>query len=122
MIRKLEISGVHFDVDDKLKAYVTKKIGKLDHYIPRSAREAAHVEVFLKEVKIKTKKECVCEVILHLPHDKIATSESTINMYAAVDIVETKLKNQIKKYKTKHGAPQLHHRLIGKLRRTKHQA
>ena len=121
MIQKLEINGVHYTPDAKLKAYVNKKIGKLEKYIPKHARASAHAEVFLKEVKIKAKKENVCEVVLHLAHDKITTKESTINMYAAVDIVEAKLKNQIKKYKQKHGSPQLHHRLIGKLRRTKHQ-
>lgn len=120
MIKKLEINGVHYDIDPKLRAYVTKKLGKLDRFIPSRARESAHMEVFLKEVKIKAKKECVCEVVLHLPHDKFSIQESTINMYAAVDIIEAKLKNQIKKYKTKHGAPQLHHRVIAKLRRTKH--
>ena len=118
---KIEIQGVRYKFDKKLSSYITKKIGKLDHYIPRTARQSAHAEVFLKEVTKKKKKECVCEVVLHLPHENITTKESTINMYAAVDIVETKLKNQIKKYKTKHGAPQLHHRLIGKLRRTKHE-
>lgn len=120
MIKKLEINGVHFEVDDKLKAYVSKKLGKLDKYIPKHARQSTHLEVFLKEIKIKAKKENVCEVILHLPHDIITTTESTINMYAAIDIVEAKLKNQIKKYKMKHGSPQLRHRLISKLRRTKH--
>ncbi len=121
MIDKFEISGVHYDLNPKVKVYATKKLGKIDKFIPRHARESAHMEVFLKEVKIKAKKECVCEVILHLPHDKLSIQESTINMYAAIDIVETKLKNQIKKYKQKHGAPQLHHRVIAKLRRTKHQ-
>lgn len=122
MITKLEINGVHFSVDAKLKNYVTKKLGKLDKYIPRHARQSAHLEVFLKEVKIKTKTENICEAVLHLPHEKLTTKEATINMYAAVDIVEAKLKNQIKKYKQKHGSPQLRHRLIGKLRRNKHQA
>ena len=117
---KLEITGVHYKVDKKLQAYVTKKMDKLEKYIPKHARESVHAEVFLKEVKIKAKKENVCEVVLKLPKENITTTESTINMYAAVDIVETKLKNQLKKYKTKHGSPQLHHRLLIKLRRTKH--
>lgn len=120
MIVRIEINGVHYSVDTKLKNYVTKKLGKLDKYIPRHARQSAHLEVFLKEMKIKAKKENVCEVVLYLPHDKISIQESTVNMYAAVDIVEAKLKNQIKKYKTKHGSPQLRHRLINKLRRAKH--
>ncbi len=109
-------------VDPKLFAYATKKIGKLDHYMPRHARESVHAEVILKEEVLKTKKNCICEVILHLPHDTITTKESTMNMYAAIDIIEAKLKNQIKKYKMTHGGPQLHHRLINKLRRNKHNA
>jgi ribosome-associated translation inhibitor RaiA len=36
-----------------------------------------------------------------LPNENIAIHESTVNMFAAVDIVETKLKNQLKKYKEK---------------------
>lgn len=121
MIKKLEINGVHYDVSPKLNTYIRKKLGKIDKYIPRHARESAHMEVFLKEVKIKAKIDCVCEIILRLPNDTLTVKESTVNMFAAVDIVEAKLKNQVKKYKTKHGSPQLHHRLIGKLRRTKHQ-
>ncbi len=121
MISKLEINGVHYEVTPKLKTYIRKKLGKIDKYILRHARESAHMEVFLKEIKIKTKKVCECEVVLRLPKETLTVKESTINMFAAVDIVEAKLKIQVKKYKSKHGSPQLHHRLIGKLRRRKHQ-
>jgi|SRR5690606_18898087 len=112
----MEISGIHFKVDPDIERYVEKKIGHLDRYIPRKARESAHVEVKLKEQKIKTKKECTCEVVLHLPHDTLMTKETTINMFAAVDIVETKLKNQLKKYKETHGVKRIHRRLLNKLR------
>lgn len=112
MIKKLEINGVHFDVDTKLKSYVTKKIGKLDRYIARHARESAHAEVFLKERNLKGKKDCACEVVLHLPKETINIKESTINMYAAVDIVEVKLKNQLKKYKDMHGSRGLRRKII----------
>lgn len=118
MIQKLEITGVHFDVDPKLHAYVTKKIAKLDRYLPRHARESAHAEVFLKEAKIKAKKECTCEVVLHLPKTKtMTTKETTMNMFAAVDIVEAKLKNQLKKYKETHSSLRLHRRVLSKIRR-----
>mgnify|MGYP000936512525 CR=1 FL=1 len=117
MINKLEITGVHFSVDADLKKYATNKIGRLDKYLPRKSRESAHAEVFLKESKSKDKKECTCEVVLYLPQGKIATKESTMNMYAAIDIVETKLKNQIKKYKDTHGVNKLHKRVLSKLKR-----
>lgn len=117
MIQKLEIAGVHMDVNKKLHDYVVKKIAKLDHYMPRHARESAHVEVFLKEAKVKQKKVCTCEVVLHLPKETITISESTVNIFAAVDIVEAKLKNRIKKYKETHSSMRIHRRVISRLRR-----
>ena len=122
MIKRLEIQGVHMHIDPKLFAYATKKIGKLDHYISKHARESVHAEVILKEEVLKTKKNCICEVIVHLPNGTVTTKESTINMFAAIDIAEAKLKNQLKKYKELHGNPRLHRRLIAQLRRTKHEA
>lgn len=122
MIKKLEIRGVHMHVDPKLFAYATKKIGRLDRYISKHARESVRIEVILKEEVLRTKKNCICEVIAHLPHETLTTKESTINMFAAIDIVEAKLKNQLKKYKELHGNPRLHRRLIAHLRRVKHEA
>lgn len=117
MISKLEINGVHMKVSDELDKYVHKKIAKLDHYLPRTARESAHAEVYLKESKVKGKKECTCEVIMHLPHEVITTQEATLNMFAAIDIVEAKLKNRLKKYKERHSTLRLHRRVIARFRR-----
>lgn len=99
MIKKLEVVGIHTDATADIKKYVQKKIAKLDSYMPKSARASAHAEVKLKESKAKDKKQCTCEVILHLPGEVITAKESTLNMYAAIDIVEQKLKVQIKRYK-----------------------
>ncbi len=118
MIQKLEISGVHLKVDPKLHEYVTKKIGKLDQYMSRHSRQSAHAQVMLKESKAKDKKQATCEVILHLPKEVMATKETTMNMFAAVDIVEAKLKNQLKKYKDVHERPyHLRRRVLARLRR-----
>ncbi len=119
MIAKMEISGVHSDIGSDLHKYVTKKIGRMDRYLPRHARPSAHAEVQLKESKAKDKKQCTCEVILHLPKDTIMIKETTLNMFAAVDIVETKLKNQIKKYKDKHRVSRIPRSLLTKIRSPK---
>lgn len=116
MIEKMEISGVHMKVEPKLKKYVTKKMGAMDKYMPRHARESAHLEVKLKEAKIKEKKEYTCEVVLFLPHDTIRIAETTMNIFAAVDITETKLKNQIRKYKETHARKRIPGRIIAKFR------
>ncbi|MGZ6005810.1 MAG: ribosome hibernation-promoting factor, HPF/YfiA family [Candidatus Saccharimonadales bacterium] len=118
MIERIEISGLHMSVDDDLYKYVTKKIGKLDQYMSRHARLSVHANVKLKAAKVKTLKQATCEVILHLPKDTVMTKETTQNMFAAVDIVEQKLKNQLKKYKEVHERPyQLHRRVLTKIRR-----
>lgn len=105
MIKRVEVSGVHYNVGKELQKYVTKKIGGLDKYVPRNMRESVHAEVRLKEAKTQKKKECTCEVVLYLPNEALNATESTLNMFAAVDIVEQKLKLQLGKYKDVHTAP-----------------
>jgi ribosomal subunit interface protein len=118
MIERITINGVHTVVDEDLNKYVTKKIGKLDTFMSRHSRESAHVEIKLKEAKAKDKKQATCEVIMHLPHEVLATKETTLNMYAAVDILEAKLRNQLKKYKQTHEQSyRLHRRLLSRVRR-----
>lgn len=118
MIERLEISGVHTEINDKLKKYATNKIGKLDRFMTKHTRKSAHVEIILKESKTKTKKDCICEVVMHLPKENIATKEATLNMFAAIDIVEAKLKNQLKKYKETHDNPRLHQRIAARFKRS----
>lgn len=102
MISHIDISGIHYEVGEDLKKYITKKIGKLDKFAPRHARKSMTAEVRLTERKTKTDRH-QCEITLHLPEKQIAAKEATINMFAAVDIVEEKLKSQLQKYKAVHG-------------------
>ena|ERR1035437_9688347 len=118
MIERIEVTRVHATVDDDLEKYAHKKIGQLDRFTPRRARESLHAEIKLKEGKAEDKRYCTCEVILHLPHETLTTSESTINMYAAIDIVETKLIQQLKKYKNKYYNPKLYRRLLVRMKRS----
>ncbi|HVX24650.1 MAG TPA: ribosome-associated translation inhibitor RaiA [Candidatus Saccharimonadales bacterium] len=117
MLQKFEIHGVHMTVDERLHKYVTKKIGGLDHYLSRHSRDSAHAEVYLKESAKKQIEHATCEVTLRLPHETIVIKEKALNMYAAVDIVEAKLKQQLKKYKDLHGSGKLHRKLMAKFRR-----
>ena len=117
MIQKFDITGVHTTIDEKLHKYITKKIASLDRYVPRAGRSSAHAEVWLKSSQNKDQNNSTCEVTLHLPHEVINVSESTLNMYAAVDIVEAKLKQQIMKYKQLHSTGSMHRRLAARFSR-----
>lgn len=110
MIKRFDINFVHMPADDGIHKYVTRKLGKLDKYMPRHAAESAHAEIQLKEGKtgrLSAGRGSTCEVTLHLPREVINVSETSINMYTAVDIVEVKLKQQIQKYKETHTASAL---------------
>lgn len=100
MIKHITVTGIHADVNKDISKYAKKKIAKLDAYMPRHARKSARAEIKLKEEKSKTRKQCTAEVIVHVPGEVITATETTVNMYAAIDIVEEKLKAQIRKYKT----------------------
>jgi putative sigma-54 modulation protein len=99
MINKVEVVGIHADASKDIQKYVKKKISKLDSYMPRHARKSAHAEVRLKESNSKDKKQCTVEVVLYVPGEILTAKETTVNMYAAIDIVEEKLKSQLRKYK-----------------------
>lgn len=114
MVQKLEITGEHYEVDDNLHKYITRKIGRVDKYMSKHSRESAHVEVRLKEQKADGKKLCIANVTLRLPKETIVIKESTLNMYAAIDIIQAKLKQQVQRYKDLHSSGKLRRRLFSR--------
>ncbi len=101
MIKKFELSATGMDLDADIKKYVNRKIGRLDKYITRHARKSAHAEVKLRQEKNKKNDKFFAEVILNLPGETLTAKESTLNVYAAIDIVEAKLRSQLRKYNDK---------------------
>ena len=102
MIQSIAITGVKYDIDDTTKKYVDRKIGRLDRYLPRHARKSVTAEVKLKEVNRDHGNKYEAEIILHVPDKQLAAKDSTVNMLAAVDIVEAKIVSQLRKYKDVH--------------------
>mgnify|MGYP001333816488 CR=1 FL=1 len=102
MITHIDITGVRYQVDDTTKKYVIKKIGRLDRYLPRHARKSVKAEVLLKEVNRASGNKYECDVNLIVPRRLINAKDSTLNMLAAIDIVEEKLKSQLRKYHDEH--------------------
>lgn len=96
----IAITARSYEASEDLKKYVTKKVDRLQRYVPRHARKTCHAEVNLEEHK-KRNNPYTCEILLHLPGVTLVAEEATINMFAAVDIVEAKLKNQLHKYRKK---------------------
>lgn len=100
MIANVEITGVGtYSLDDTTKKYIRKKIGYLDRLAPRHARKSMRAEVKVSEVNQSNGNKYQVEAIVYVPEKTIAAQDSTLNVLAATDIVETKLANQLRKYK-----------------------
>lgn len=100
MIESIDITGIKYDIDTTTKKYVLKKIGRLDRYLPRHARKSASADVRLRMGSGKNGNKYEVEVTLNVPDKTLTATDSTVNMLAAVDIVEAKLVAQLHRYKT----------------------
>ena len=100
---KCDLTGRNFEIDEKMKAYIEDKIGGLDKYLPRQTRDTASCDVMLEDDPSgREDNRYVCEVVMTVPGAKLVSREGTVNVYAAVDIVEAKLRSQLATYKNKH--------------------
>jgi putative sigma-54 modulation protein len=99
MIAAIEITGIQYDVDETTRKYVTKRLGQLDRYLPRHARSSATIEVKLRGVNRDHGNKYEAEVLMQVPDQTLTAKDSTVNMLAAVDIVEAKIMSQLRKYK-----------------------
>lgn len=99
MITAITLTGEKYEIDEATKKYVSKKIGRLDRYLPRHARKSVSADVKLRRIDQPHGNKYEAEVILHVPGKTLAAKDSTVNMLAAVDIVEAKIVSQLHKYK-----------------------
>ena len=100
MIAQVKITGVGaYTVDEPTKKYIKKKIGSLERLAPRHARKSMHAEVRVAEVNRDKGNKYEVEVNISVPDKELTAKDSTLNVLAAVDIVEAKLAVQLRKYK-----------------------
>lgn len=117
MITDITLTGLKLELDDKTRKYVKKKIGSLDRYLPRHARKSVKAEVILKQVNRDQGNKYEAEVIMRLPEKTVTAKDSTMNMLAAVDIVEAKIVAQLKRYKDIRTNHRGQHGLLAKFKR-----
>lgn len=99
---QLQLSGRKYEISPEIAKYVRQKLGKLDKYIPHShPARGMTVEIF-RDPSGREDNRYKVTAILDVPGQEIVAETATINPHAAIDIVEAKLKDQIRKYKDKH--------------------
>ena len=100
MIEKIEITGNGYKVEEPLKRYVEKRIGKLDRYLPRGSKKDIVAKVIIAEIGKNKGEKYEISVAMDIPGGKvIAARDECSNVFAGVDLVEAKLLGQIRRYK-----------------------
>ncbi len=97
----ITITGVRYEINDKVRAYVAEKFNVLKKYHAGLSR--VHVTIHEGE-----KFGYRVDVDLHLPHGKdIIAHDAEETVYAAIDVVQEKCATQLKKLHDKQAA---HHK------------
>ena len=88
---EIQITGVHYDVSDKLKSYIQEKFGALERF----ATDLGHVQVTVRE---EAKHGYRIDVDLHLSqHREVVAHDSEETVYAAVDGAVDKCAAQLRR-------------------------
>jgi putative sigma-54 modulation protein len=95
---QLVIKGRNMEVNDRLREYVEKKIGKMNKFLP----DAQEIRVELAEEKNRKASEReVVQVTVRSNGTLLRAEERNSDIYAAIDAVADKLHGQIDRFKGK---------------------
>ena len=94
----INIKGTNVDLTPSIKKYVEDKIGRLEKYMGKI--DQAHVELD-RDKHHHTGNVMRAEVMLTVGGKVMRADASSEDMYASIDLVVPKLKEQITKFKDK---------------------
>ncbi len=96
----IHITGVRFQISDKVKAYVHDKLGALGRF--HSALQKVHVTIHPSE-----KHGYRVDVDMHLPHGKdVVAHDQEETVYSAIDVVSDKCAVQLRRIHERETQPQ----------------
>ena len=95
MIR-FEIHGENLTITDAIRNYIEEKIGELERYFNNVPNATAHVKV-----KTYQNSATKIEVTIPLKNVTLRAEERHDDLYAGIDLINSKLERQVRKYKTR---------------------
>lgn len=100
MIEKIEVSGSNYKVSDSFQKYAVKRIGKLDRYLPRTHKKDVIAKIVVTEIDRAHGNKYEVSAAMEIPGGKVITArDECSNVFAGIDILEAKLKGQVRRYK-----------------------
>ena len=99
---QLSITGKNIEVNDNLRKYVEKKIGRLDRYLPNIID--GRVELTANEGARAAEDRQIAQVTLRTKNTILRAEEASGDIFASVDAVFEKMQRQVDRYKGKRWA------------------
>lgn len=100
MIDKIEVSGSNYKISDSFQKYAVKRIGKLDRYLPRTHKKDVIAKIVVTEIDRVHGNKYEVSAAMEIPGGKVITArDECSNVFAGIDILEAKLKGQVRRYK-----------------------
>lgn len=99
---QLSITGKNLEINDNLRKYVEKKIGRLDRYLPNIID--GRVELTVNEGARAAEDRQIAQVTLRTKSAILRAEEASGDIFASVDAVFDKMQRQADRYKGKRWA------------------
>lgn len=99
---ELTITGKNLEINDTLRSYVEKKIGRLDRYLPNIID--GRVELTVDEGARAAGDRQIAQVTLRTKKVILRAEEASADIFASIDAVFEKMQRQVDRYKGKRWA------------------
>jgi putative sigma-54 modulation protein len=96
---QLTITGKNIEINDTLRSYVERKIGRLDRYLPNVID--GRVELEKAEGARAAEDRQVAQVTLRTKNAVLRAEEASNDIFASIDAVVEKMQRQADRYKNK---------------------
>jgi len=98
----LTITGKNLEINDTIRKYVEKKIGRLDRYLPNIID--GRVELTVSEGARAAEDRQIAQVTLRTKKVILRAEEASSDIFASIDAVFEKMQRQVDRYKGKRWA------------------
>ncbi len=98
---KVRLSASGFELTSELEKYANTKVAQLNKKVPRKLRAEAACEVHFNQVQRGGAKFNTCSIGVAVDDTELKAEETTLHMYAALDIAAVHIGHQLDDYAVK---------------------
>ncbi len=102
---KIHITSRGLDLTTDLEKYANRKLARLAKKVPRRKRAEAVCKIVFAQVRRRGKEINTCSIDFVFNSTQLRAQETTLHMYAALDIAAVHMERQIIDFAAQHRRP-----------------